>query len=422
MTRPARRLPQAGFTLVELMVSMAIGLLIVLALITLLINVNRNNSEMSKTNRVIENGRFALQLLQADISHAGFWGGYVPQFDDLTATAVPTDYPTSVPDPCLAYTSWNVSPYTDATMAPPVSHKKNLIGIVVQGYEIPAVVPSPTLSVCANRVTRPKGNTDVLVVRHAERAANCNPAKTGCPLPSADELYFQMEQCGDAAPATPYLLEPFQVAGDLTLFRLQNRSCTSLTTVAPAATTTTAATQAERRKFVSNLYYVRRFSVDDGDNIPTLMRSQFSAETVAGVPVLQHQAADALIEGIEGFRVEYGIDNVSDSGVAVNFTAAINWVDTTNLTSPRNRGDGIPDGNYIRCTTATPCTAAQLVNVVAVKLYVLVRSEQKTPGYTDSKTYNLGSTSLGPFNDAYKRHLFTQTVRLTNVSSRRETP
>ena len=73
----ARR-SQSGFTLVELMISMVLGLFIVLALLTLLINVNRNNSEMTKSNRMIENGRFTLQLLEADLSHAGFWGGFVP--------------------------------------------------------------------------------------------------------------------------------------------------------------------------------------------------------------------------------------------------------------------------------------------------------------------------------------------------------
>lgn len=384
MKQPARQLPQSGFTLVELMVSMAIGLLIVLALITLLINVNRNNSEMSKANRVIENGRFALQLLQADISHAGYWGGHVPQFDDLTASAAPTGVPTAVPDPCLLYTT----PWTAAD-------KTSLIGIAVQGYEIPAVVPSPTLLVCANRVTSPKASTDVLFVRHAE---NCVPGVGDCPAFTAGELYFQAARCGTATPSPAYVLD-----SDATLLVLQNRDCT---------------TTAELRKFVSSLYYIRDYAVTAGDGIPTLMRSQFG---LSG-GVLQHKAADAMIEGIEGFRVEFGIDNVSDSGAAVDFTTAISWADTANLTSPRNRGDGTPDGNYVRCTTAVPCTVAQLMNAVAVKLYVLVRSEKTTPGYTDTKTYEMGSTTLGPFNDAYKRHLFTQTVRLTNISARRETP
>lgn len=62
------------------------------------------------------------------------------------------------------------------------------------------------------------------------------------------------------------------------------------------------------------------------------------------------------------------------------------------------------------------------MNAVAVKLYVLIRSDVETPGYKDTKTYNLGSTTLGPYDDGFKRHLFTQTIRLVNVSSRRETP
>jgi type IV pilus assembly protein PilW len=63
-----------------------------------------------------------------------------------------------------------------------------------------------------------------------------------------------------------------------------------------------------------------------------------------------------------------------------------------------------------------------LTNVAAVKLYVLTRANLATPGYTDTKTYTLGSTTLGPFSDSFKRHVFSTTVRLINVSGRRETP
>lgn len=383
MTQSNRRSPQAGLTLIELMVSMAIGLVLVLAMITLLINVNRNNSELAKTNRLIENGRFATQLLAADLVHTGFWDGFIPRFDDMDNADVPTDVPTAVPDPCLAY---DVATWT-------AGYKSNLVGLAVQGYEIPATVPSPTLSVCASKVVKPKASTDVLFVRHVE---NCLPGVGDCAADTAGELYFQLQRCGTTAPVPSYVLD---TAG----FTMQKRNCTAA---------------ADKRKYVSNLYYIRDYAVTDGDGVPTLMRSQFG---LSG-GVLGYKAADALIEGVEGFRVEYGVDNVSDSGEAVDFTAAIEWADTAKLISPRNRGDGIPDANYIRCTTATPCTVAQLMNVTAVKLYILVRSERTSPGYKDTKTYNLGSTTLGPFNDAYKRHLFTQTIRLTNIAGRRETP
>lgn len=386
---------QSGFTLIELMVSMVIGLLILLALIALMLNVSRNNSEMSKTNRVIENGRFALQLLQADLSHAGYWGGFVPEFDDLSLTTSPADVPTAVPDPCLAYANWDIAPYTTVG-PPPVSHKKNLVGIAVQGYEIPAIVPSPTLSVCASVVTNPKASTDVLVVRHVE---NCVPGEGNCPAFASGNLYFQVARNGITKPVPAYAL-----SDDPSVLVLKKRDETT----------------ANLRRFVSNLYYVRNFSVTAGDGIPTLMRSRF--QLLGGL--LSHKSAEALIEGVEGFRVEFGVDDISDAGanIVLGQSAAINWAVTTPpYTSPINRGDGSPDG-YIRCTTATPCTAAQLMNVVAVKLYVLIRSDVVTPGYTDAKTYNLGSTTLGPFNDGFKRHLFSETIRLVNVSSRRETP
>jgi len=396
MKRGSKRRSEVGFTLVELMVSLAIGLLIVLALITLLINVNRNNGEMTKANRLIENGRFALMLLQADVSHAGFWGGFVPQFDDLTLTVAPTDYPTAVPDPC----TWPTSP--PATVA---AYKTNLVGIAVQGYEIASPVPSPTLSVCATKVTNPKANTDVLVVRHLENESfNCVPGASGCGATDG-ELYFQMDRrCLSAAPTVPYVLDT-----DKTQLTLLQR--------AKASANCTTTEMADFRKFVTNLYYVRTYAATAGDGVPTLMRSEMSNGVM--------QAAQPLIEGVEGFRVEYGIDSSSDSGAPLtgaDFSTAIAWASTTNKTSPTNRGDGIPDGTYVRCTTVSPCTVDQLANAVAVKLYVLIRSEQQTLGYQDTKTYTLGSTTLGPFNDGYKRHLFQQTIRLQNVSSRRETP
>jgi type IV pilus assembly protein PilW len=135
-----------------------------------------------------------------------------------------------------------------------------------------------------------------------------------------------------------------------------------------------------------------------------------------------------LVEGIEGFRVEFGIDYVSKTGTPptrdVDYTVAINWADPTNLTTPTNRGDGTPDGAFIHCTTPPSglCTVAALTDAVAVRIHVLARAETPSVEYSDTKTYHLGSTTMGPFNDKYKRHVFSTTVRLNNVSARRETP
>lgn len=429
-TRPR---PQSGFTLVELMISMVLGLFIVLALLTLLINVNRNNSEMTKANRVIENGRFSIQLLEHDISHAGFWAGYLPQFDDVTVSGMPADVPrahpgppavAAVPDPCADWAALAGNPAALAV------YKANLLGIAVQAYEIPAVVPSPTVPVCASRVVNPQPSSDVLFVRHVE---TCAVGEAGCPAFANNELYFQVAQCGATMPTPAYVLEQYAAGTVDTLLphRVRSANCA-------------AGAFAPRYKFVSSLYYVRRYAVTDGDNIPTLMRSDFSCAS----GTCQFGAAQAMIEGIESFRVELGIDNVSDSGAAIGTTtfnttaadvtgatgvvpsgqaATVTWANPTTLTSPTNRGDGIPD-TYRRCTTASPCSALELMNAVALKLYVLARSESTSAGHTDTKGYCMTSTCadaddrVGPFNDGYKRHLFTQAIRLVNVSNRRETP
>ena len=181
------------------------------------------------------------------------------------------------------------------------------------------------------------------------------------------------------------------------------------------------------RRFSSSIYYVRSYAVTVGDGIPTLMRARFGLNG-SGTP--SFTGAQALVEGVEGFRVQYGVDNLSDTGATVGvaqLAQAVAWPSgATRLDMPVNRGNGLPD-TYVSCTQASPCSLDQLANVVALKVFLLVRGERATLGYTDTKKYCLQSTCtvdterMGPFNDGYKRYLFNQTIRITNVSSRRET-
>jgi type IV pilus assembly protein PilW len=102
--RPGARARRAaaGFGLVELMISLVIGLVILGALVAVFVNASRNNREASAAASVIENGRFAIELLEGDVSHAGFWGTYVPDFDDPTRDEdPPTSTPTLIPNPCV---------------------------------------------------------------------------------------------------------------------------------------------------------------------------------------------------------------------------------------------------------------------------------------------------------------------------------
>ncbi|MDB5954833.1 PilW family protein [Ramlibacter sp.] len=404
--QPSRRLhPQRGFTLVELMVAVTLSLLIVLALLTLLINVNRNQAELARTNSVIENGRMAQQLVAADLGHAGFWGGYVPTFDDLSIagdagtanSATTVAFPTALPDPCAAVSTWN----TD--------YKAGLIGIPLQVYEVSATGDSPVCSgIITPAVAQP--NSDVLVVRHAAPCvASASAGDPEC-LNTAGNMFFQLSRCpNDAA---TWILSA--TAADLAL---KDATCTAA---------------APLYRFTSTIYWVRNYFITPGDSVPTLVRTRFQ---LAGGS-LGHQQTETLVDGVQALRLQLAVDNVSKpataggTGTALNtasFQRDVGWSSTSDRYTPTNRGDGNAD-TYLTCAdAAAPCSdPAQgpfnLANTVAVTVGILARAGSPTPGYVDAKTYSLAGSTVAPFNDHFKRHVYTDAIRLNNVSMRREVP
>lgn len=374
----SRREKVRGLSLIEMMIALVLGLVIVAALTELFLSISRTNQEMAKTNSQIENARYALQFLQDDIVHAGYWGGYVPEFDNLSFDDPPTDAPTAKPLPCTDFSSWNQN------------FINQLIGIPIEVFQD---VPSG----CGAILPQKLADTDVLVVRHADTCAADNP---GCDSLAPGSLYMQVANCADDIDAgNDYSLDP----NDYTL-----RELNCLTS-----------NLAARRKFVQNIYYIRDYAYEASDGIPTLMRSEFDVVTRSQLPAIE------LVEGIERFRVEVGIDRKSYSDEDISLTDAILWDDDDERVFPRNRGDGVAEGQFERCLSdVAGCDVDELVNVVAVKIYVLARANQPTTGYTDSKDYVLGTLPIDAddLDDEYKRHVFGATVRLNNISGRREAP
>jgi type IV pilus assembly protein PilW len=398
------------------MVSIVIGMIVMVALVSVYGNISRTNTEMSRTSAVIESGRFSIDLLQEDLQHAGYWGGYVPDWDNIAVTATPTALAATAPDPCLSFTNWTPS------------YKDLLVGLPVQAFSSASAGVPTGLSGCSSIITDRKANTDVLVVRRAE---SCVPGAGNCEADSAGKIYFQPSFCtaqsyalttaaamtaGTVADAVPYVL-------GTTGFTLRTRACGAAVT--------------PKRKFVSHIYYVRTWSSTSNDGIPTLVRATFNLGGASSTPGFE--TAQPLIEGVDGFVVDLGIDSSSRcSGTSVNYTQAptgtYKWNpatcahDTTtplNNTLPSNRGDGVPE-SYLRCGSGG-CTVAQLRDVVAAKIYVLARSREASAS-AESKTFTLGSvsgsqTTVTPgTSDKFRRQVFQTTVRLNNVSGRRESP
>jgi len=337
-----------GFTLIEMMVGITLGLIVLMVVTTVFVNVSSNRRDMERTGRQIENGRFAIQLLADDIVNAGYFGEFDPRV---------VGPPTTKPDPCSTS----------------VADMKNMALMHIQGYAAGAAMPS-----CISDV---RTGTAVVAIR---RTATCIAGDVNCDAAAPGQIYFQSALCNaelaNVPLSTTYLVAAVPASGP-SPFALHKHDC---------------ATPATLRAYVMHIYFIANNN-DPGDGIPTLKRAELGANgEFAIVP---------LVEGIQNLQFEYGLDT---------------------------NGDSMPDavsadpGTYNGCA-ADPCYIANWLDVVTVKVNLLSRSIDPTPGYTDTKTYPLGlqagGTQLtdGPFNDGFKRHAYTATIRMNNPSGRRET-
>ena len=87
------RRQQAGLSLIELMVSITLGLIILSGVLVVFTNTSASRNEIDRTSRQIENGRYASELITEDLRLAGFYG----ELDVSTVTPLPASMPG---DPC----------------------------------------------------------------------------------------------------------------------------------------------------------------------------------------------------------------------------------------------------------------------------------------------------------------------------------
>lgn len=375
---PGRRVAQRGFSLIELMVSVVLGLVIVASLAMLFANSSRARQETDKTNQQIENGRYASQYLLQDLHLAGYFGEFNPG-----SVAVPG----AVPDP-------------SATDAPSLSAA---LPIAVQGYHFGknAATASAVPAGVTALLTDLRPNSDVLVLR---RVSTCTAGSTGCDaMDTGARTYFQTTLCQSQL-STLAGTATMAIGTTASVFTTTNPN---LTTAPTFLAQRDCATAAATRSFYVRIYYVAN-NDNAGDGIPTLKVVELGAGAFnAPVPIA---------EGIETMQVEYGVDTNTDGAPEI-YTP-----DPANQAYKLNAADANP---VWPAATAYPGAPAAWHDVTVVKLHVLARNTLSSPGWVDGRTYVLGSASasdntFGPYNDAYKRHVYTTVIRLNNVAGRIE--
>lgn len=314
---------QSGLSLVELMISLTIGLILLTGLTALIVQQSSTRTELEKSSRQIENGRYAMELLNGDIELAGFYSEYSPPL--TTTYTIPAD-PCDVAE---ANQGWD-----SATQSVPVP---------IYGYTGAAATPS-----C---VTNRLAGTSILVVRRTAAPV------IGAGAAVAGTTYLQVSRCNTDTSAFA-----FGTSG----FNLKQKDC---------------ATLAPLHKYIVRIYYISSCSVCSGaaDTIPTLKMVEFIDGAQTTIP---------LVEGIENLQFDYGIAASATSGSPATYTT-------------------------------TPA-AADWPNVMTVRVNLLVRNNDPTPGYTDTKAYTLGGAGTVMPGGSYLRHVYSQVVRIVNPSGRRE--
>jgi len=132
----------AGFTLIELMIAVTLGLLVLAALTSFFVRTSYNRSELERNSQQIENGRFAINALRDDMMLAGFYA-------DLNAP------PTAVwntPAACATSGNMGFVPHDPTTSPPPE------LPVPIFIYPLGAGAPAG----CTPNIL---ANTDVIVIR-----------------------------------------------------------------------------------------------------------------------------------------------------------------------------------------------------------------------------------------------------------------
>tara|TARA_B110000967_G_C18848635_1_gene543380 strand:+ start:223 stop:1125 length:903 start_codon:yes stop_codon:yes gene_type:complete len=288
---------QSGFTLIELMVSLALGLGISWVMIDISLNAARSGQDIRSNGDVIEKGRYVSNLLKREIKHAGFFGRIVSA--NIESGSLSTNWCNSTP--------------TVNQLKTPVFGLNNK-------------------SVLCNSINLLNGS-DVLMIRRASTSITA----PGALLTSRDYIQSNFEGITLAK----------GVASNFTLKELDG------VTLAPS------------REYRQDLYYV--------DNKNNFKRRRL----VNGSNIIE-----PLIEGVDDFQLEYGIDT-NDDNLADTFVAA-------------------PAHNDY----------AKWQNIKSVTVFLLVSGYDTTQ--VDTKIYTYSSKSNVSFNDKKKRRLFSFTVAVGN--------
>jgi type IV pilus assembly protein PilW len=276
---PLRR-THTGFSLIELMIGVTIGLVLLSVLGTVFDRTSGGRSDLDRVSRLVENSRFAVDVIGDDVRHAGFYGTFLPPSDTVFTNNSPCDWNTAD----LTSLGWQ------PTLLPPQYPAQ------IMGWDDP-IAGDPALGCLPDRLP----GTDVLVIRRV----SADPIAAAAV--DVRNVYVQASQCIN----DPALLRVSNLAAQ---FTLRTAACDA------------ANIAAIRRYFVRGYYVAGCNSCTPSDGIPTLKRIEIIDNAVRVV---------SLAEGVINLQTEYAFD-INDDGSPEQYLTS-----TTADTTPTSRWSNV---------------------------------------------------------------------------------
>lgn len=355
---PAVNALQRGLTLVEVMVAMTIGIILLLAMGSLLVNSTRVFKVSDDFARMQENGAYALNSIGSDLRMAGFYGA---------TTTNDIEPRTAVGEECGA--GWATN-FAQPLLGLPLSGDPALTSAAAHAA-MPCINASNFVSSAADRPTF------ILVVRGAS-GVQVAPANL-----DDNTLYVQTDPNGGML-----------FKGD------QYKDFPT-----PPRRTVLGGAEAPIYAYQAKAYYLRPCSrpkggppddtvclaTDDGNQpIPTLVRQELLGAAMTEV---------AVAEGIEAMRISYGIDtHAPPDGTPAKYTETPTLAEFAQVVAAR-----------VSLLVRSPKPTAGYDD--SSRRYDLDGDGNAELGCADAP-------DLLPCN--YHRHVFTQSFQVRNIAQRLE--
>ncbi|MGB5442299.1 MAG: PilW family protein [Gammaproteobacteria bacterium] len=303
-----------GFTLVELMIALLLGLILMAGVISIFMSSKQSYAAVHVLARLQENGRYGMDIISADLRRAGYLSG-----NANVDTIGGTEGVSTTDDSCLT---------SGSTWGRMIERRVFGLDDSNTGY---ACIPGSAYT-----------RGDVLTLRYA------SPVEAASF--SANRVYLRSS-----------LFEG----------RIFKGSSEASNTILENPQTT--------RELVAHSYYIGPSSVEcpAGTAVPAL---HWLSMDDNGQP-----ASEELMVGAEHLQLQYGVDTDANGSVE----------------------------QFLDADTVSTNAAFDWDDVIAVRVWLLVRGECAETGLDNTNTYTMGDQTYTP-NDNFRRQLYTTTVMLRN--------